>query len=153
MQRILMMKSRWVSLQSKLKSFTRTRILLRCKLSFENLQPPSLKYGRNRGRPEPTTSYQQPTTNQQFSSGTGSNSTMKFSGLVPVAPGVVGKTSNISALFSQKRYQSGKFNGWTGTGTGTKLLVCCWLLVAGCWFRSTPSQTWEFSCRVRPIIG
>ena len=38
----------------------------------------------DRGRPEPTTRYQQPTTNQQFGSSTGSGSAIKVSGLVPV---------------------------------------------------------------------
>ena len=42
---------------------------------------------QNRGRPEPATSYQQPTTYQQFGSGTGSGSANKFSGLVPVLAG------------------------------------------------------------------
>ena len=37
-----------------------------------------------RGRPEPATSSQQPTTFQQFGSGTGSGSAIKFSGLVLV---------------------------------------------------------------------
>ena len=41
---------------------------------------------------------------------------------------LVGKTSNISAFFSRNRYQSGKYNGWTGTGTEPN----CWYVV-GCW--------------------
>ena len=61
-----------------------------------------------RGRPEPATSYKQPTTYQQFDSGTGSGSANKFSGLVPFP---VEKCRNVAG-FTNK--------------LPVKPAICCW---------------------------
>ena len=72
---------------------------------------------KNRGRPEPATSYQQPTTYQQFGSGTGSGSAIKFSGLVPVP---AEKCRNVAG-FTNK--------------LSVKPAICCWfrLCFCTCW--------------------
>ena len=68
----------------------------------------------NRGRPEPTTSYQQPTTYQQFGSKTGSGSAITFSGLVPV---LAEKCKNVAG-FTDK--------------LSVKTAICCWFRLCFC---------------------
>ena len=73
-----------------------------------NPQGHQLHLHPGRGRPEPATNYQQPTTYQQFCSGTGSGSALNFSGLVPV---LAEKRRNIAG-FTDKLW--------------VKPAICCW---------------------------
>jgi hypothetical protein len=62
----------------------------------------------SRGRPEPVISYQQPTTYQQFDSGTGSSSVIIFFGLVSVP---AEKCNNVAG-FTDKLSVKSAFYCW-----------------------------------------
>ena len=94
-----------------------------------------------RGRPEPATSYQKPTTYQQFGSGTGSGSAIKFSGLVPI-------------LAEKYRYVAGLTNKLS-----VKPAICCWFRLCFWIFRFRLKQIlellvagsgWKFPYRSTP---